>query len=262
MKTMLSTPGRRAWLGLTAVLLVGLAWSAARAVVLVEDGTDAPGSGAGLEMLAVSSSHSTIGSDARALTVELMPGDHAAFSRAADFQPEPSAVLCRFNVAVSQVGVARPAVQVFRIGWDFGPSNADEVDGRTYGSLGLVASADQGFLLRDRVRDRTSRSFHGTQAVSWALNNSGRALSYSAPNGSIETIANDRMDIWVGHERVFDDILATTPNGRITDFKWFWGQGSGVTRFEHFEIRSLEEATSAPQMATPSDQAANAEARP
>src|SRR5262249_9119661 len=115
------------------------------------------------------------------------------------------------------------------------------------------------FLLRDQVAGRTSRSFRGTQAVSWALNNSGRMLTYSAPNGRIETIANDRMDVWVGRERVFDDILVTTPPGRITDLKWFWGQGSGVTRFEHFEIRSLEEG--APSVAVaPSGSAVVAEA--
>ena len=86
-----------------------------------------------------------------------------------------------------------------------------------------------------------SKAFTGTQAVTWALNNSGRPLRYAAPNGAVESLGDDRMDVWVGREKVFDEILATHPEGRITDLKWFWSQGSGVTRFDHFEMRTLDD---------------------
>jgi hypothetical protein len=83
------------------------------------------------------------------------------------------------------------------------------------------------------------------QAVSWVVNNSGRAMKYDAPNGMVDVVGNDRMDVWVGRDRVFDDILATNPAGRITDLKWVWSRGSGLTRFDRFEVRALQEASSA-----------------
>ena len=236
------------WWGLLAALIALFADMPARATLLVEDGGGEEASQAGpvarWEALAVSSSRSNIGGEDHALTVDLAPGDHAAFSRAADLAPAPAAVLCRFNLSMPAIGSAHPSVQVFRMGWDFGTSNADEASAKTYGELGLLASAEKGFQLRDRVSGVSSAPFRGTQAVTWALNNSGRTLSYAAPNGSVETLADDRMDVWVGPQKVFDDILATNPGGRITDLKWFWSQGSGATRFDHFEIRTLDEVTS------------------
>ena len=106
--------------------------------------------------------------------------------------------------------------------------------------IGLTATAEHGFQIRDLVSGAVSKAFTGTQAVTWAVNNSGHAIRYAAPNGAVEVVGDDRMDVWVGRERVFDEILATHPEGRITDLKWFWSQGSGVTRFDHFELRTLD----------------------
>jgi hypothetical protein len=237
---------RRTGLGLLAALLASIPGPSARAVVLVEDAAgDDPtveaSTAARWEALAVSSPRSSIDNDARALSVSLAPGDRAAFSRAADLAPAPSTVLCTFNVQVSDLGVSKPALQVFRMGWNFGTSNADEADATTYGRIGLQATAEHGFQLRDLVSGAVSKAFTGTQAVTWALNNSGRPLRYAAPNGAVESLGDDRMDVWVGREKVFDEILATHPEGRITDLKWFWSQGSGVTRFDHFEMRTLDD---------------------
>ncbi|TMQ68911.1 MAG: hypothetical protein E6K80_13415 [Candidatus Eisenbacteria bacterium] len=244
----LSSPRRfRVWLGPLAALAIALCGAPARALVLVEDaigeGGTAESASARWEALAVSSARSHIGNEGGGLTVDLAAGDRASFSRAADLSPTPSTVLCTFNVAVSAIAQDRSSTQVFRMGWDFGTSNADEPDARTYVALGLQASEGEGFQLRDMVGGRVSAIFHGTQAVTWAANNSGRPLLYTAPDGRVESIGNDRMDVWVGREKVFDDILAVTPAGRITDLKWFWGHGSGTTRLDRFEIRTLEETS-------------------
>ena len=116
---------RRTGLGLLAALLASIPGPSARAVVLVEDAAgDDPtveaSTAARWEALAVSSPRSSIDNDARALSVSLAPGDRAAFSRAADLAPAPSTVLCTFNVQVSDLGVSKPALQVFRMGWNFG----------------------------------------------------------------------------------------------------------------------------------------------
>jgi hypothetical protein len=239
-------PGRpRAWLLLLA-LFATQARTPASALVLVED---AGGDGAAVESaarwetFAVSSAKSQIATETHGISVRLANGDRASFSRAADLSPAPSAVLCTFNVSVSGIGAERISSQVFRLGWDFSNSNADEPDARTYAALGLVASEADAFQLRDMVNGRVGATFRGTQAVSWVINNSGRAMSYDAPNGKVEIVGNDRMDVWVARERVFDDILVTNPGGRMNDLKWVWSRGSGQTQFERFEVRTLQEAS-------------------
>ena len=240
-------------------LVLALPAPSARAAVLMQDTGEEMSQDAAVgrwESFAVSSPKSRISSEARSVTVALAPGDRASFARTADLSPAPSAILCTFNVSLSGVGFGEAASQVIRMGWDFGASNGDEAAGRTYAELGLVSGASgRGFQLRDRVGGAVSPDFDGTQAVSWVLNNSGRTLKYAAPNGTVEAIHDDRMDVWIGRTRVFDDIVATNPSGRITDLKWHWSQGSGVTSFDHFEIRTLEEATG-PLAAAPADPAA------
>lgn len=238
----------RVWLLLIA-LFATQSRTPATALALVEDSigetaaTEA--AGARWEALAVSSARSRIAAEPTGMVVELASGDRASFSRAADMSPAPSAVLCTFNVSMSDIGGDRITSQVFRLGWDFSNSNADEPDVRTYAALGLVASEADAFQLRDLVSSRVSGTFRGTQAVSWVVNNSGRSMSYDAPNGNVEAVGNDRMDVWVGRERVFDDVLVTHPGGRLTDLKWVWTRGSGQTRFDRFEIRPLPEASGA-----------------
>jgi len=239
---------RQAWLALLVALAAASLQTSARAAVLMEDAGDAAtmdGAAGRWEAMAVSSARSGVSGEGQALTVKLAPGDHGSFSRATDLAPAPLAVLCRFNVSLQEIDAGKPTAQVFRLGWGFGNSNGDEPDARTYAKLGLATTvAGDGFQLRD-LMGGSSAAFHGTQAISWALNNSGQSIAYAAPNGTIERVANDRMDVWVGRTKVFDDVAATNPAGRITDLKWFWSQGSGVTRFDHFEIRTLEEATEA-----------------
>jgi hypothetical protein len=219
----------------------------ARAGILIED----PAGDSSLESptpgrwqsLAVSSDRSRISSDDHALSVALSAGDQASFSRTADLMPAPSALLCRFNITVSDLGAATAMSQVLRVGWDFETSNRDEADAHTFARLGLVASAgSRSFQLRDFVGD-TSPPLNGTQAVTWALNHSGAVISYAAPNGTVERIGNDRMDVWVGREKIFDDVAVMNSNGRMTDLKWYWSQGSGSTRFDRFEIRTLDDAS-------------------
>ena len=234
--------------GLLAVLALALIAAMAQAAILVQDAGDdaAAGPTAGWEAFAVTSARSSVSAPSRGVTVQLAPGDRATFSRAADLMPSPTTALITFDVSVSDVVSPPGTSQMFRLGWDFGTSNTDEADVRTYAQLGLRA-VGSAFQLRDVVGAGSSALFQGTQAVSWALNNSGGAVTYAAPNGTVESLANDRMDVWVGRDKVFDDVATTNPDGRSTDLKWVWSRGSGMTHFDHFLIRTLDEATALSQ---------------
>lgn len=193
--------------------------------------------------LAVSSSKSSISNPAGALRVSVAPGDHASFSRTADFSPAPSALICRFNLSLSGAGTNETSAQVFRIGSGFSASNADEADVNTYARLGVnTLGTGNEFQLRDLVARKNSAAFRGTQAITWVLNHSGSTLSYAAPDGGTESIGNDHVDVWVGRTRVFDESPVTNVTAAITNLKWYWASGSGVTTFDRFTVDTVDGA--------------------
>jgi hypothetical protein len=203
------------------------------------------------ELFGVSSARSQITSEALSMRVALTEGDRAACVRRLSLDAPLGAVLCRFNLSVT-AGVSGGA-QMLRVGAGFGSSPDDSPDAATYARLAVVPLAAGTFQLRDPAGRRNSVSFEGTQAVSWAINNAGRALSYSAPDGSVETVGNDRMDVWIGRSKVFDDIAVTMQGGQISELKWYWGGGTGLTTFDHLTVESLDGADAAALAAIPED---------
>ena len=202
--------------------------------------TDAGTSGGQWDSFGASSARSTLTSATHSMGVFSAPGDAVSLSRTTDFSATPVAVLCTFNLALSGVGRGRISDQVLRLGSNFGTVNVDESDANTYARLGIEPAGPQGgFRLRDLVAGRSSPTYAGTQAITWALNHSGRTLSYPGPGGATESIGNHRMDVWVGRTKVFDDIAVTNPMISITDLKWFWGSGSGTTTFGYFQVATL-----------------------
>lgn len=93
--------------------------------------------------------------------------------------------------------------------------------------FGVDFSATPGqFRLRNVANNSVSTFFTGTQAVSWYINNTGSALSYTAPGGAAAQVAHDTADIYVGNQLVFDDIAQPNSNPlRLHDFKISWTTG-------------------------------------
>jgi len=167
-------------------------------------------------------------------------GDVVSLSRQT-FGIGSDALVLRFNLSLSHASASRTAAQVLRVGTNFTTSNVDEPDAATYARLGVNVQAGDGFQLRDLTGRVNGPTFTGTQAVTWVLNRSGGARSYSAPDGTREAIANDRMDVWVGRNMVFNDIAVTTPRTGMDDIKWFWADGDGTTTIARFEARPLSD---------------------
>lgn len=193
--------------------------------------------------LAVSSPRSRISNLAGALSVSVAPGDHASFSRTADFSPAPTALICRFNLSHTGAGTNETGAQILRIGSGFSASNADEAEVNTYARLGVnTLGSGTEFQLRDMVAQKNSPVFRGTQAVTWVLNHSGSTLSYAAPDGGTESVGNDHVDVWVGRTKVFDESPVTNTTAAITNLKWYWASGSGVTTFDRFIVDTVDGA--------------------
>ncbi len=61
---------------------------------------------------------------------------------------------------------------------------------------------------------------YGNKVWTMVINNTGDILSYTAPDGSTETLANDCFDLWIHQTKFGNDIPATTSTQEINQFRF------------------------------------------
>jgi len=160
-----------------------------------------------------------------------------SFSRTTDFNPTPSALICKWDLTVSANSVAQTTAAVWQFGSGFGTANSAEVNTLVHSRLGLNTTATAGqFSLRDLVASANSANFSGAQTVWWVVNNSGGTLTYKAPDGTDETVADDKADVWVGTTKELNDIAATTTTPTLTDWKFAITAGSETVAMDNFLV--------------------------
>jgi len=186
---------------------------------------------------ALTSNRSSIAPQTDGAQITLAAGDRASLTRPIDWGGASGAVSCTFNLSWAGARTPALAAHVLRLGSGFGTSNVDESDANTFARLGVNATgAHDGFQLRELGSGRNSRAFDGTQAITWALNPTDHGTTYPAPDGSTEALGGGRMDVWVGRNRVFDEVTVTRQSVAPTTFKWFWRAGSGTASIDHFAV--------------------------
>jgi hypothetical protein len=160
-------------------------------------------------------------------------------SRNTDFSPSPSVVTFRVDLSVSGNTTVATTAARFRFGSGFGTGNADEVSANTYAQFGINFTATDGtFSLRNIDTSVNSGNFSGTQTITLVLNNSGSAITYLAPDGNTETLANDTLDLFIEASQFQDDVAVLTASQVITDFKFISANGIGVIRLDNFRMDS------------------------
>jgi len=163
-----------------------------------------------------------------------------SFSRTTDFSPTPSAIIYQIDITVSGNTTATTSAAIFQVGSGFGTANSTESNANTYARFGINLSATSGcFSIRDITNSTTSAEFCNTQTITWVLNNTGASLSYNAPNGTVQTVANDTADLYVGTTLVLNDVAVQTVDQVITDLKFVFSAGTGTIQLDNIQINSL-----------------------
>jgi hypothetical protein len=164
------------------------------------------------------------------------------FSRTTDL-PTISGAIYEFSINVISSTSNATSALVFRVGSGFTTSNADEVNANTHSRFGVNLTSTGGYQFRDIGAGTNSSTFSGSNNVFFVVNNTGTLFSYTAPNGSSATTANDTWDLWVGTTSVFNDIAATTATVSPTDFKMLWAAAGGLAtiQFDNFRVTAIPE---------------------
>lgn len=178
-------------------------------------------------------------------------GANGAYAtRTADFATTPAAVQVSFSFTLASSSTALTSAVDMALGSGFGTANSAEGTVNTYAKFGLNLTASNGFVVRDISGGVNGATTFGTSTntFTWVLNNSGSSMTYLAPDGSNETIANDTWDLWVGTSKQLNDRAVTTASQSITDWK-FGASGSGTYAFayDNFAIVDLVDIAAAPE---------------
>ncbi|MBU6402169.1 MAG: hypothetical protein KGS61_17765, partial [Verrucomicrobia bacterium] len=154
----------------------------------------------------------------------------------------------QFDLTVSGNTAAQTTAAIWQIGSGFGTANAAEANSLVYARLGVNFTATPGqFELRytpapGNGGSVNSADFSGTQTISWYLNHSGSTVSYSAPDGSTDSLADNTEDVWVGTSRAFNDLAVLTSSQTMSDLKFAFSQGNGAIGIDNLSASTLSAA--------------------
>lgn len=164
-----------------------------------------------------------------------------------EFSENPNFVQFKFDFEATNnvVGTQTPVFHLF-IGSDF--STASSGSSSKYASrIGIMAQPTAGQFRISTVDNiggaPQSGVFSGRQTITYIVNNSGSDQTYLAPDGTIESIPNAKMDVWIGISRGINDfsLKNTDITGAISGFKLqaTSNSGNGVYDFDNFEFTDL-----------------------
>ena len=153
------------------------------------------------------------------------------------------ALWIEFDLSVAATTAQTNAGTLY-VGTGYTNANSGPANTSTHSRLGINFTTTSGnFTLRNISAGVNSGTLTGVQKVTWVINNTGSSLSYTAPDGSTETVQTNRADVWTGTTKTFDEIAATTNGIALKDFKFVISNGTGGITFDNFYIKPLSPTT-------------------
>lgn len=183
-----------------------------------------------------STTGSSVSATGNRLNFTRSSGGSSNFVRSVGFSPSPQAIMIKFDVQVSGNSAASASQGVLYIGTTTGtsgfandntaPSNANH---HSRFGIGWTTTDGQWNVRRLTGTAASGNNYTGVQTVLWVVNNSGNELSYRGPDGTQQTIGNDKNDLWVGNTLEFDEIDAQTASITAIDKLKFISSGQNGT---------------------------------
>jgi len=168
------------------------------------------------------------------------------FARNTNFPGPPSLLQVSFDFTLSGNTNALIALTQanFFVGSSLGDGGTDPGNASVHSKFAFsFNNTNGGFYVRKLVGAANGNLYTGKQTITFLINNSGAAKSYTAPNGLTETIANDTWDLWVGNTKEFNDIVATTASVNLDAFRFSYPSGSENATIDFDNIIISELAT-------------------
>lgn len=149
------------------------------------------------------------------------------FARNLDFAPTPTLVKVSFKFqCANATGDETKNQAAFMLGSGFTNNATIPAQTATHSKFGITMHDGDKFKVNVvNTQDNTghsqmSTSYTGEKTLTFVVNNTGALQQYLAPNGSTESLDNDKWDLWVDNDKVYDDIAAYGTADDIKNFKF------------------------------------------
>jgi hypothetical protein len=194
-----------------------------------------------------STQYMVISCDGSVITMDRVGGGNAALTRNFAFPGPPTSLMVKFDFNVTSYrrsggGSASNYVN-FNVGTSFDSSANRPSGGFAKFGIGFYRSTGvDSFWYVNNINSGTTTGpghFLGMQTIAFAVNNSGGTLTYTAPGGASETVADKTWDLWVGTSKEFDDQPANADTLTLSTFKIVFGSGSNTIAVDNLLIDPL-----------------------
>lgn len=171
----------------------------------------------------------------------------AQFTRNDLLTTAPTFLAVKFTMSVSNSSTAAVTAATFYVGNTLPTANSttpSTSNAHSRFAVNLTTNSTE-FQLRDITGGTNSAVFNGSQQIFFAVNNSGGALNYTAPNNVSTSLPNDTWDLWVGTTRVFTAVSAWGAAVDLNAIRFMFtgtssNVGSGNIDITNIEIHSLQ----------------------
>lgn len=104
----------------------------------------------------------------------------------------------------------------------------------------LIKLLPKGFSLRNTNQAQDGpNQYTGEQQIQWFVNRSGKSQTYTAPDGSVQTLAAERWDLWIGTTKEFDGAGFTNTKQPMDNFKFSFLSSEGEILLDDMVIKDL-----------------------
>lgn len=157
-------------------------------------------------------------------------GNNAYLNRSFPFPSNTTSALVRFDFEVLSNGSSNTSAFNFYIG-DTMPDGNSSSSYRFHSNfrIGIDASGSLGWRVNS-----TGAFVTGSQTILLAVNNSGGSLNYLGPDGTCESVGDDKYDLWIGNVRYINE-AASSINAGQTLRRFAIVSGSGPTSTSTFD---------------------------
>ncbi|MCS7018399.1 MAG: T9SS type A sorting domain-containing protein [Cytophagales bacterium] len=167
----------------------------------------------------------TFSSSSREFTFMRGPGPGGVFAvKTTDFTTAPTFVIIQAEISTRTIGDYTNAAELM-IGNGF-TDDLTRHDPPTARLRFNLVNGNQFSITHPDGTSTTSANQSGTQTLTWVVNRSGAAQTYTAPDGTSEGVANNTVDVWLGTTKFVNDIAMANSGQAINDIKFVFDNGN------------------------------------
>ena len=168
----------------------------------------------------------TFSSSSREFTFMRGPGPGGTFAvKSTNFTTAPTFVIIQAEISTRTIGNTTNAAEL-SIGDGFA-ANLTRHPPTARVRINLI-NGNQFSLTNPDGTVTTSAAQSGMQTLTWVVNRSGAAQTYTAPDGSTDNVPNNAVDMWIGNVNFVNNSTMANPAQAINDIKFVFDQSNST----------------------------------